>query len=128
MLKVVLHSRLKIKAFYDRGFKTKFGTDSTRVIRKVVSHAQNHFYWPSLTTKIKLILVIFLISNSLLSRCTRVENPGEGVRDVLPKFLGGGQGGCVSYPPSPLTPPPHVCIYVSLLLSIFFICTTVGAT
>jgi hypothetical protein len=65
---------LKIKAFYDQSFKRKFGSESTRVIRKVISHAQNHFYWPSLTTKIKLILVYMYVGNAR-------EGEGEGERE-----------------------------------------------
>ncbi len=69
-------------------------------------------------------------------RCTRVENPGEGVRDVFAKIPKVGQGfqekipggsslrfiaflltsfskiclgGAVSYPPPPLTPP---CVHL----------------
>jgi len=54
-------------AFYDQSFKRKFGYDSARVMRKVLSHAQNHFYWPSLTTKIKLTLVTFKLYLNLVN-------------------------------------------------------------
>ena len=55
---------MKVKAFYDQSFKSKFGPKANQVIRKVISHAQNHFHWTSLTTKIKLWLVTFVFFHS----------------------------------------------------------------
>ncbi len=80
-------------------------------------------------------------------RCTRVENPGEGVRDVFAKIPGGGQGfqeklpggppilrfiaflltsfskiclgGCCFIPPLPPLTPPPVYIYASTRISTF---------
>jgi hypothetical protein len=61
-------------AFYDQSFKIKFGYDSNRVICKVLSQAQNHFYWPSLTTKIKLTLVTFKLYLSLVNMKEPIQN------------------------------------------------------
>ena len=36
--------------------------------------------------------IIFLLKLQAKHRCTRVENPGEGVRDVFAKIPRGGQG------------------------------------
>ncbi len=86
----------------------------------------------------------------LVHRCTRVENPREGVRDVFAKIPRGGvkgfrkncqggytyfafyciffnkffknlPGGLLFHPPPPSPlPPPPVCIYASLVTVINF--------
>ena len=42
---------------YDRSWYNKFGSDSVNAMRRVVAQAQNLFYWPSLTTKLSLVII-----------------------------------------------------------------------
>ena len=80
----LLYSRMKIMAFYDRSFKEKFGKNSVGVIQNVLSHTQNHFNWPSLTTKIKLTLVLFYCSIQFQRTC--VKNYGTQMLNHVSKY------------------------------------------
>jgi len=46
----------------DPAFRSRFGSDSINVMRRVVAQAQELFYLPSLATRlIKLVLVIVIV-------------------------------------------------------------------
>ncbi len=50
---------MNVAMYYDQTFKAKFKTvtESIKAMRRVVAHAQNLFYWPSLTTRVRLNVV-----------------------------------------------------------------------
>ncbi len=50
---------MNVAMYYDQTFKAKFvtATESVDAMRRVVAHAQNLFYLPSLTTRIRLNVV-----------------------------------------------------------------------
>ena len=51
--------RMRLAMYYDRNFKTKYVTasESVNAMRRVVAQAQNIYYWPSLTVRIRLNVV-----------------------------------------------------------------------
>jgi hypothetical protein len=50
---------MNVAMYYDQTFKAKYvtPTESINAMRRVVAQAQNMFYWPSLTTRIRLNVV-----------------------------------------------------------------------
>lgn len=41
-----------MKLHYDLALAQKFGSDAPNMARRVMAHAQNAFFWKSLTTKV----------------------------------------------------------------------------
>jgi len=48
---------MNVGAHYEQTFKARFGSQSVNTMRRVLAQSQNIYYWPSLTTRIRLNVV-----------------------------------------------------------------------
>ncbi len=49
---------MNVGAYYDQTFKARFQGESLNTMRRVLAQAQNIYYWPSLTTRIRMNVVL----------------------------------------------------------------------
>ncbi len=57
VLKYYFSFSLKVKVYHDQTLKSVFGDDTINVMRRVVAHVQNMYYWPTLPTIVTIVVV-----------------------------------------------------------------------